>query len=60
MKDVVIRLGKPKRVSKSLWENRVGNGPRMPKESKWDEDAQRGRNGPRDLTSNVMGQEILK
>ena len=33
------------------------NGPRMPKERKWAEDAQGGRNGPRKLVSKGMGQE---
>ena len=44
MKDKVIGLGKPKRVSKSPWESKIRKGrgcprkvkrPRVPKESKW-------------------------
>ena len=33
------------------------NGPRVPKERKWIEDAQGERNGPRKLVSNGMGQK---
>ena len=57
---MVIGPKKPKRVSKSPWECRIGNEPRMPKERKWTEDAQGRRNGPKEPTSNVMGQERPK
>ena len=50
-----IGSGKPNRVSKNLWECRIGIG-RMPKERKWAKDAQGGRNGLRMLVSNGMGQ----
>ena len=39
---------------------KLENGPRMSKESKWTEDAQGERNGPKEPTSNVMSQEIPK
>ena len=42
MRYKVIRSRKPKRVSKGPWENRIGKGPRKPKESKWAKDAQEG------------------
>ena len=48
MKDMVIRSGKPKRVSRSPWECRI---------RKWADDAQGERNGSNKPTSNVMGQE---
>ena len=51
MKDTVIGSGKPKRVGKSAWEFRI---------RKWTEDAQGERNGPKERTSNVMGQESPK
>ena len=38
----------------------LANGPRMPKESKQAEDAQVERNGPKEPTSIVIGQESLK
>ena len=57
---MVIGPKNPKRVSKSPWECRIGNEPRMPKERKWTEDAQGRRNGPKEPTSNVMGQERPK
>ena len=50
-----IGSGKPNRVSKNLWECRIGIG-RMPKERKWAKDAQGGRNGLRMPVSNRMGQ----
>ena len=40
MKYKVLGLGKPKRVSKGLWESKIGKGPRKSKESKWAKDAQ--------------------
>ena len=40
MRYEVIGSRKPKRVSKGPWENRIGKGPRKPKESKWAKDAQ--------------------
>ena len=51
MKDKVIRSGKPKRVSKSLWVCRI---------RKWAKDTQEERNGTKEPTSNVMGQEKPK
>ena len=60
MKNKIIGPRKHKRDSKSPWECRVKNGPRMPKESKWAKDAQEERNGPMEPTSNVMGQESPK
>ena len=39
MKDIVIGLGKPKRVSKARGHVELENGLRMPKESKWTKDA---------------------
>ena len=39
MRYKVIGPGKPRRVSKSLWESRIGKGPRKPKEDKWAKDA---------------------
>ena len=52
MRYKVIGLGKLKRVSKGLWESRIGKGPRKPKESKWAKDAQEG-NGTQKLTNSV-------
>ena len=52
MKYKVIGSGKPKRVSKGPWENRIGKGPRKPKESKWDKDAKEG-NGTQEPANNV-------
>ena len=46
MKDKVIGPGKPKRISKSPWECKIRNRPRMPKE----------RNGPRMPKEKEMGQ----
>ena len=40
MKYKVIGSGKLKRVSKGLWESRIGKWPRKPKESKWVKDSQ--------------------
>ena len=42
MRYKVIRLGKPKRVSKNTWESGIGKGLRKSKESKWAKDAQEG------------------
>ena len=51
MKDAVIGPRKPKKVSKNPWEYRI---------RKWADDAHGKRNGPKEPTSNVMGQESLK
>ena len=53
MRYKVIGPGKPKRVSKGLWESRIGKGPRKPKESKWAKDAQEG-NGTHEPVNNVI------
>ena len=53
---MIIRLGKPKELVEAHVNTELENGPRMPKESKWAKDAQGERNGPKGLTSNVMGQ----
>ena len=53
MRDKVIGLEKPKRVSKSPWEYRVRKkAKKMPKESKWAKDAQK-KNGTQEPASNV-------
>ena len=39
MRYKIIGPRKPKRVSKSPWESRIGKGPRKPKEGKWAKDA---------------------
>ena len=52
--------GRPKELVKAHGNAELENGLRMPEESKWAEDAQRERNGPKGLTSNVMGQGIPK
>ena len=57
---MVIGAGKPKRVRKAHGNAELENRLRMPKESKWAKDAQGERNGPKEPTSNVMGQEIPK
>ena len=46
MKNKVIGIGKPKRVSKSPWECII---------RKWGKDGQEERNGTKEPTSNVMG-----
>ena len=51
MKDTVIGPRKPKRVSKSPWKCKI---------RKWAEDTQGERNGPKEPTGNVMGQESQK
>ena len=51
MKDKVIGLRKPKRVSKIPWVCRI---------RKWAKDAQEERNGTKELTSNVIGKEKPK
>ena len=56
---MVIGAGKPKRVRKAHGNAELENRLRMPKESKWAEDAQGERNGPKEPTSNV-GQESSK
>ena len=48
----VIRLGKPKRISKDSWESRIGKGSRKPKEVKWTKDAQE-ENGTQEPVSSV-------
>ena len=52
--------GSPKELVKSHGNAELENRPRMPKESKWAEDAQGERNGPKEPTSNVIGQESIK
>ena len=52
MKYKVVGPGKPKRVSKGPWENKIGKGPRKPKEVKWAKDAQE-ENGTQKLVSSV-------
>ena len=51
VKNNVIRPGKPKWVSKSLWVCRI---------RKWVKDAQGERNGTKEPTSNEIGQEKPK
>ena len=51
MKDKVIGLRRPKRVSKNPWKYRI---------RKWAKDTQEERNGTMEPTSNVMGQESPK
>ena len=60
MKDMIIRLGKPKKLVEAHVNIELENGPRMPKESKWAKDAQGERNGPKEPTSDVMSQESPK
>ena len=43
MKDKVIGSGKSKKISKTHENTELENGLRMPKESKWAKDAQRGK-----------------
>ena len=50
MRDKVIGPGKPKEVSKKLWECRVR---KRAKESKWAKDAQEKTNGTQELASNI-------
>ena len=52
MKYKVIGSGKLKRVSKGLWESRIGKWPSKPKESKWVKDAQE-ENGTQEPGNNV-------
>ena len=52
MKYKVIGLGNLKRVSKGLWENRIGKGLSKPKEVKWAKDAQE-ENGTQKHASSV-------
>ena len=52
MRYKIIGPRKPKRVSKSPWERRIGKGPRKPKEGKWAKDAQEG-NGTQEPTNSV-------
>ena len=52
MKYKVFGLGKPKRVSKGLWESKIGKGLRKPKEIKWAKDAQK-ENGSQEPTNSV-------
>ena len=47
--------GSPKELVKAHENAELENGPRMPKECKWAEDAQGERNGLKKPTSNVMG-----
>ena len=57
---MIIRLRKPKKLVEAHVNTELENGPRMPKESKWAKDAQGERNGPKEPTSDVMGQESPK
>ena len=52
--------GSPKELVKAHGNAKLENESRMPKKSKWAEDAQGERNGPKEPTSNVMGQENSK
>ena len=52
--------GSPKELVKAHGYAELENGPRIPKESKWAKDAQEERNGIKEPTSNVMGQEKPK
>ena len=52
MRYKVIGLGKLKRVSKGLWESRIGKGLSKPNEVKWAKDAQE-ENGTQELASSV-------
>ena len=52
MKYKVIGSGKLKRVSKGLWESRIGKWPRKPRESKWVKDAQE-ENGTQEPVNNI-------
>ena len=52
MKYKVIGLGNLKRVSKGLWESRIGKGLSKPKEVKWAKDAQE-ENGTQEPASNL-------
>ena len=52
--------GSPKELVKAHENIELVNRPRMPKESKQAEDAQGERNGPKEPTSIVNGQESLK
>ena len=52
--------GSPKKLVKAHGNAELENGPRMPKESKWADDAQEERNGPKEPISNVMDQESSK
>ena len=52
--------GSPKELVKAHGYAELENGPRIPKESKWAKDAQEERNGIKEPTSNVMGQESPK
>ena len=60
MKDKVIGPGSPKELVKTHGNAKLENGPRIAKESKWAKDTQEERNGTKEPTSNVMGQESLK
>ena len=52
MRYKVIGSGKPKRISKGPWENRIRKGLRKPKERKWAKNAQVG-NGTQEPANNV-------
>ena len=52
MKYKVIGPGKPKRVSKSPWESRIGKWLRKPKEVKWAKNAQE-ENGTQEPASSI-------
>ena len=50
----------PRELVKAHENVELENGLRIPKENKWAKDAQEERNGPKEPTSNVMGQESPK
>ena len=52
--------GNPKELVKAHRNAKLKNGPRIPKESKWTKDAQEERNGTKEPTNNVIGQESPK
>ena len=52
--------GSPKELIKAYGNAELENELKMPKDSKWAKDAQGERNGPKEPTSNVVGQESPK
>ena len=52
--------GSPKELVKTHGNAELENGPKIHKEIKWAEDVQEERIGPKEPTSNVMGQESPK
>ena len=53
MKDKVIRVGKPKGVSKAHGNVELGKGPKRPKKSKWAKDAQCNQKSLNDYTESL-------